>query len=71
MLDRTFTATLEKSGKRGGWTYVVWPDSVGFFGTRGLVKVRGKIDGVPFQSSLWLWAMGRISCPLRQRRSET
>ncbi len=26
-LDRTFTATLRKSPKKGGWTYVVMPDS--------------------------------------------
>jgi hypothetical protein len=64
---REFEARLQKGDNPGAWTCVVMDDVPELFGTRGLVRIRGSIDGVPFDGALMAQGDGTHRLPVRAK----
>jgi Domain of unknown function (DUF1905) len=62
---KEFDAPLQKGDNPGAWTCVVLDDVAKLFGTRGLVKIRGTIDGEPFNGALMAQGDGTHRLPVK------
>ena len=68
---REFDAQLQKGDNPGAWTCVVIDDVPDLFGTRGLVKIRGEIDGERFTGALMVQGDGTHRLPVKAALRKT
>ena len=62
---KEFDAQLSKGDNPGAWTCVILDDVHALFGTRGLGKIRGEIDGTPFDGALMAQGDGTHRLPVK------
>ena len=71
VMEKEFDAQLQKGDSPGAWTCVVVDDVAALFGTRGLVKIRGAIDGTPFHGALMAQGDGTHRLPVKAALRKT
>jgi hypothetical protein len=61
LLKAKFTATLLKSSKKGGWTYVAGRVPSSFLALVVWLRSEARSMVIRFEARSWLWVTARIS----------